>query len=220
MSRSLLAHNPKTYILIHLSPNGLTGQFLATSLVFAPNMSRDYRILVLGAHNAGKTSLINTFLKDVPYIPKASSSKSSLQTPSSAVLPVVSYPALHGGTLYIVDSPGAQQQYGRDIISNTELIDAFVVDASNGEDKSSLNLSSWHQHELDRADAVVLVCSTQTNEDYTTSARRWLEAIRSSASSSKRRTDRDVPVIVAASKSDLAQAKSEGAEKAAIQKAC
>lgn len=65
-------------------------------------MSRDYRIVVLGDHNAGKTSLINTFLKDVPYVPEASSSTSK----PVPCLPVVSVPALHGGTLYIVDSPG------------------------------------------------------------------------------------------------------------------
>ncbi|KAK9893926.1 hypothetical protein P389DRAFT_198662 [Cystobasidium minutum MCA 4210] len=158
-------------------------------------MSRDYRILVLGDHKAGKTSLINTFLKDVPYVPEASSSKSSLQA-ASPFLPVVSFPALHGGTLYIVDSPDVASQ-----------------------DKSSVNLPSWHQHELDRADAVVLVCPQYDDEGFSTSARKWLEAIRSSTSSSKRRTTRDTPVVIAASKSDDSAAKSQGIHNSAIQKA-
>lgn len=67
--------------------------------------------MVLGNQNAGKTSLVNTFLKDVPYVPEASSSRSKLQT-VSPFLPVVSIPALHGGTLYIVDSPGEYNRRG------------------------------------------------------------------------------------------------------------
>lgn len=68
-------------------------------------MSRDFRILLLGESNAGKTSLINTFLKDVPLVPEASTSTSK----AARHLPVVSVPALNGGTLYIVDSQGERR---------------------------------------------------------------------------------------------------------------
>lgn len=67
------------------------------------HMSRDFRILVLGDSNAGKSSLINTFLKDVPLVPEASTSTD--QHAANRCLPVVSAAALNGGTLYLVDSP-------------------------------------------------------------------------------------------------------------------
>lgn len=86
--------------------------------------------------------------------------------------------------------------------------------------KSELTLPSWHQHEVDRADAVVLVCSQGDGEDWSNEAAKWLEAIRSSASSSKRRGARNTPVILAASKSDQTRGNDEAFDNSAIQRAC
>lgn len=67
---------------------------------------------------------------------------------------------------------------------------------------------------------MVLVCSQEDGEGWSNTAAKWLEAIRSSGSSSKRRGGRNTPVILAASKSDLNHQNGVRLDKLAIQRAC
>jgi FMN-dependent NADH-azoreductase len=83
----------------------------------------------------------------------------------------------------------------------------ITIAVSKGED--NLALSSWHQRELDRADAIVLVCSLE-NEDIEASVQQWLITIHGHTRTSKIRAGRHLPVVLAATKSDLLQIEGVG----------
>lgn len=95
----------------------LDSHSLPLSTLFQPShdvhiMASDYRILVLGDEGSSKTSLITAYLKEGPVgapSPTSTSSDLAAAAPSSSserpTLPVVSFPGIYGGTLYIVDAP-------------------------------------------------------------------------------------------------------------------